>query len=128
MRILLAVKRSDLRIGMEMLLDEQTGLKVIGSIADTAGLLELVKTAQPDLVVLDWDLPGKPLAGMFDKIRDNGPRPAIIVLGGKDTDTEQAALAVGADAYISKGDPPAELLATIRRAYDRHYPSRMVEG
>lgn len=122
MRILLAIKRSDLRIGMEILLDEQTGFKVVGSITDTASLLELVRTAQPDLVVLDGDLLGRPLAGMLDKIRDNIPRPAIIVLG-KCTDTERAVLAVGADALVHKGDPPAELLATIRRAYGRHHPS-----
>ena len=120
MRILLAIERSDLRLGLEMLLDEQPGFTVAGSITDAASLLALVKTAQPDLVVLDWDLPGMPLAEVVGRVQDDAPRPAIIVLG-KEADTKKAALAADADAFVLKGDPPEELLITLRRVYTRQF-------
>ncbi|MEA3440931.1 MAG: response regulator transcription factor [Chloroflexota bacterium] len=116
MRILLGIKRSDLRLGLEMLLDEQPGCTVAGSITDATSLLALVKTARPDLVVLDWDLPGEPLAEVLGSVQAAAPRPAIIVLG-VDASTEQPALAAGADAFVLKGDPPEELLITLRRVH-----------
>jgi len=114
MRILLAIERSDLRLGLEMLLDEQPGFTVAGSINDAASLLALVKTARPDLVVLEWDLPGGLLTDVLDRVQDDALCPAIIILG-VDASTEQPALAAGADAFVLKGDPPEELLIALQR-------------
>ena len=125
MRILLAIKRSDLRLGLEMLLDEQSGFTVAGSITDATSLLALVKTARPDLVVLEWDLPGGPPTEVLGRVQAAAPRPAIVVLG-KEASAEQAALAAGADAFVVKGDPPEELLITLRQVHARHNPSRKV--
>jgi DNA-binding NarL/FixJ family response regulator len=121
MRILLGIERSDLRLGLEMLLDEEPGFTVVGSITDTSSLLALVETAKPDLVMLEWDLPGQSLAEVLGRVQDSAWRPAIIVLG-KDTHIEQAALAAGADAFVLKGDPPKELLITLRRVDALHKP------
>ena len=127
MRILLAIKRSDLRLGMEMLLSEQTGFNVVGSITDTSSLLPLVKTTHPDIVVVEWDLPGGFLSDVLGSIQVTASRPAIIVMD-KDAQTKQPAFAAGADAFVHKGDSPEELLNTIQRAYARNYPSSKIES
>jgi len=126
MRILLAIKRSDLRLGLEMLLSEQAGFTVVGSITDISSLLPLVNTIHPDIVVVEWDLPGGLLGEVLDSVQVTASRPAIIVMD-KDAQTKQPAFAAGADAFVQKGDSPEELLNTIQRVYARNYPSRKIE-
>jgi PAS domain S-box-containing protein len=104
-----------------MLLDEQPGFEVVGSITDATSLLALVKTAHPDLVLLDCDLPGGSHIEVLSRIQVAAPRPAIVALG-KDADTKRAALATGIDAFVLKGDPPEELLNTLRRVHARQVP------
>ena len=115
MDILLASARSDLRFALEVLLREERGVAVVGTATGTEGLLALVETTCPDLVIFDWDLPGRPPAGVLAGARAFDCPPYIIVLG-KDRAIEQPALNAGADAFVLRGDPPAQLLAAVRQA------------
>ena len=73
-----------------------------------------VRKAAPDLVLLDWDLPGQPPANVVAEVASTDPRPRIIVLG-KDAGDRQVALAAGADGSVVKGDPPQQLLLALRQ-------------
>jgi DNA-binding NarL/FixJ family response regulator len=58
MRILLADSQSRVRFALCSLLEEQSGLVVVGEARDCQELLARVEAACPDLVLIDWDLPG----------------------------------------------------------------------
>ena len=118
MRVLLAVAQPDLRLGIELLLDAEPGVTVVGGASETEGALALVATAHPDVMLLDWDLPGRPCSAVLAEARGADPRPAMVVLG-RQARTEEAALAAGADAYVLRGDPPEQLLDAVRRSCDR---------
>lgn len=118
MDILLASARPDLRFALEVLLREQPGVTVTGTATGTEGLLALVGSTSPELVILDWDLPGRPPADVLARVRALDPPPYLIVLG-RSQSNERAALAAGADAFVLRGAPPDELLAAIERARSR---------
>ena len=115
MDIVLASARVDLRFSMEVLLREQPGLVVTGTATGSEGLLALLETTRPILVILDWDLPGRPIEDVLARARAADRRPYVIVLG-RDVPTERIALAAGADDFVLYGDSPQYLLDAIQQA------------
>jgi len=118
MRVLLGTEQPHLRLALELYLSEEPGVAVVGTASETEGLLALIQTTRPDLVLLDWDLPGLPCAQVLGTARSANGQPSFIILG-KEAGTEQPALAASADAFVLKGDMPEQLLAAVRRARAR---------
>jgi DNA-binding NarL/FixJ family response regulator len=58
MRILLAEHHNQVRRALRTLLEEKTGHVLVGEVMDRAALFEQTTLKQPDLVLLDWELPG----------------------------------------------------------------------
>ena len=114
MEIVLASAQLDLRVALEILLREEPGMEVVGTASDAASLRALLQASRPELVLLDWDLPGHPPASLVAEAKGLNPHLHVIVFG-KDPQLKQAALASGADAFFVKGDSPRPLLTAIRR-------------
>ena len=112
MQILLADNRPKVRFGLRVLLERQLGLKIVGEAADAEELLAQMEGGCPDLVLLDWGLPGLAKADLLPALRGACPGLFVIVLSGR-TEARQAALDAGADAFVYKCDPPERLLAAI---------------
>ena len=74
----------------------------------------MIQATNPDLVLLDWDLPGQPLAEVLAQVQSADCTPKIIALS-KDGEDREVAVAAGADAFVIKGDPPRQLLAALRQ-------------
>ena len=89
-----------------------SSVREIGSAVDSTGLLDWVKVACPDLILLDWELPGLPGGALLQLLHDFCPRLQVIALSGR-PEARQAALDAGADAFASKGEPPERLLAVV---------------
>ena len=115
MDVLLASARPDLRFALEVLLREQPGLAVSGTTTGSEGLLALAESTCPGLVIVDWDLPGRPPADVLSVVRALDCRPYLIVLGRNARDRKPA-LAAGAGAFVLRGDPPDHLLAAVQQA------------
>ena len=58
MQVVLAVQQRDLGLALQLYLDAEPGLFVVGTATEAASLRALLRTPSPDLVILDWDLPG----------------------------------------------------------------------
>ena len=115
MDILLATAHTDLRLSLELLLDQEPGVKIVGTASETAGLRALVLTTQPDIVLADWDLPGNGVVGLLADMHDaTQPHPSFIILSSQ-ASAEQEVLAAGAVAFVFKGDSPENLLEAFRR-------------
>ena len=120
MKIVLASAQLDLRLALEILLREEPGTDIVGTASEAASLRGLLQSSRPDLVILDWDLPGyyAPIP-LLAEIKRPRRSPQIIVLGS-DEGNRQEALAAGADAFVLSGDLPGDLLAAIRQSHARH--------
>jgi len=112
MRVLLADNQTKVRSALRLLLEQQPGLSVVGETAEADDLLAQVEATQPDLVLLDWELPDLGGAATLARLRTAQPGLLVIALSGR-PEARQAALDAGADAFVSKGDPPERLLAAV---------------
>jgi DNA-binding NarL/FixJ family response regulator len=113
LRILLADSQPKVRFALRVLLENQTGLEVVGEIDDTGDLLAKTEAVSPDLVLLHWRMNGFVAADVLPELRAVCPGLHVIVLSAR-PEARAAALAAGADAFVSKVDPPERLLAAIR--------------
>jgi DNA-binding NarL/FixJ family response regulator len=114
MNVVLAVRQAHARLALELVLCEEPGLTVVGTASETEGLLALTRTAHPNLVVLEWGLPGRPAGALLADARALASPIHFLVLG-HDPAIRQPALSAGACAFVLIGDPPELLLAALRQ-------------
>lgn len=112
MRILLADDQPKVRQALRLLLEQDGWMTVVAEAAEAESLLPQVEEARPDLVLLDWGLQEAAGADQFSALRRACPNAAVIVLSAQ-PGVEETALAAGADAFVSKADPPELLLEAI---------------
>ncbi len=112
LRILIADDQYDVRSALRLLLEHEGGMRVIGEVAEIRGLIELAPLICPDLVLLDWELPGSG-GSTISLLRSHCPQLQVIVLSGRPEMREQA-LRAGADAFVCKGDSPEKLVTSLR--------------
>jgi DNA-binding NarL/FixJ family response regulator len=112
MRILLADDQPKVRFALRVLLERQEDFEVVGEAGDAENLLCLMETIKPDLVLLGWELPGLTESGSVPALCKLCPDLSVIALSGR-PEARRAALEAGAKAFVSKGDPPEQLLAAI---------------
>lgn len=115
-RILLADDDPAICSALRLLLEQEAGLIVVGEAADASSARQHAATLHPDLLLLDWELPGATGAPPLDSLRTDTPGMQIIALTSR-LEARPAALAAGADAFVSKGDSPDRLLAAIRGVF-----------
>ena len=113
LRILIGDAQSRVRFGLRVLLEEQAGWRVVAEAADTAALLKLVRDGCPDVVLVDWDLPGLPAEQTLAALRRACPTVRVVLMSSND-DLRQRARQSGADLFVYKADPPDRLLHLIR--------------
>lgn len=117
MRVLLATKDQNLRISLQLLVSEEPGLRVVGTASETDGLQALIETTRPDLVIMDWDLPGRDVAKLLAEVRQKS-LPGKFIMLGTDAEYRIAALGSGAHEFVHKAAPPEHLLNAIHRTLD----------
>jgi len=113
MRVLLADNQAQVRWALRTAVGQQSGLTLVGEVSEAESLLHQVQALQPDLILLDEALPGQPLAAMLDALRRSSASPTVVVLGLY-PGSESAALAAGADLFVSKSAQPEQLLCLLR--------------
>jgi DNA-binding NarL/FixJ family response regulator len=112
-RILLADDQERIRYGLRALLRQQPRWKVVGEAENGRDLLALAEVLNPNLVLLDWNLPdmsGKEVMISLRRIFKDLP---VIVLSGQ-IEAKNAALEAGANAFFCKVNPPNYLVHTIQ--------------
>ncbi len=112
MRVLIAEHLSRVRFALRVTLERLSGFKTINEAIDTADLLAQALITPPDLLLLDWELEDMDDGETVRSLHQSCPRLFIIALSGKE-EAREAALQAGADAFVSKADPPETLLAAI---------------
>ena len=111
--VLLADRQPKVRFALRVLLERQPGVVVVGEAVNAEELISQTKSKRPDLILLDWDLPGLSPSGSLSFLRKICPDMSVIALSGH-SEARQGALGAGADAFASKVDPPERLLAKIQ--------------
>lgn len=121
MRVLLADDQVWLRSALRLLLEHEENMEVVGETGNIRTLPLIVSRLRPDLLFLDWQLPGLETYGGLQRfltsMRAIVPHLYIIALTNDDNAT--SSLLLGADAFVNKAEPPERILTVLRRAASR---------
>jgi DNA-binding NarL/FixJ family response regulator len=114
-RILIADDHPNFREGLSALLLSAPDLEVVGEAADGEETISLAAELQPDVILMDLDMPGVGGIEATRQILNTSPHISVLVISmHEDDDLVFAALQAGARGYLLKGAPKAEILRAIR--------------
>lgn len=129
-RIMLVEDHQVVRQGLAALLSTADDLEVVGSVGDGMEAIETFRKVQPDVTLMDLQMPKLGGAETIKRIRAEFPQARFIVLTTFDGDEDiYRALQAGARAYLLKGMPLEELLTTIHAVHSGklHIPAAVAE-
>lgn len=113
-RVLLADDHPLVRAGVRKVLEQQARVAVVGEAGDGDEALKLLAELEPDLLVLDLNMPNRDGFAVLREARDAAPGVRILVLT-MHSSVEYVARAVreGADGYLLKDTAVQDLAAAI---------------
>ncbi len=118
------------RAGLKRILLEQPDIRVIGEADSGERSIELAAERQPDVVLMDINMPGIGGLEATRRLLRRAPRARVIGLSMHVEDPfPRRILAAGASGYLSKNSACEELVSAIRRVCaGEHYVSSTVAG
>jgi two-component system NarL family response regulator len=116
--VLLIEDHQVVRQGLAALLSATEGMEVVGSVGDGMEALDVFRNTQPDVTLIDLQMPKMGGVETIRQLRAEFPQARFIVLTTFDGDEDiYRALQAGARSYLLKGMPLEELLTTIRTVH-----------
>lgn len=116
--VLLADDHELVRSGIKHLLDEQSDIRVIAEAATGEEAIQLVRQREPDVVLMDVNMPGMGGIEATRKLLQSFPKLKIIALTVHTNDPFPVRLLrAGAMGYLTKGSPVGEMIEAIRQVY-----------
>jgi DNA-binding NarL/FixJ family response regulator len=113
--ILLVDDHALFRDGLREILQTQRDMMVVGEAGDSAAAVALAGEKQPDIVLLDVEIPGSDVTTTVGQIRLRSPGSRVIILSMHEgPQLVQGLLAVGIRGYLLKSVRWQELVVTIR--------------
>lgn len=118
-RILIADDHQPFRRGLRAMLNSETDLEVVGETETGQATVAQAEILQPDLVLMDLNMPGFNGLEATRRILHTSPHIRILVLTMADDDKSVfAALRAGARGFLVKGALKADVLRAIRAVYN----------
>lgn len=123
-RIVLVEDNDVFREALELLLGLRSDVEVVASVADGADVVPICRELQPDVVLMDYRLPGLDGVQATAAVREACPEVAVICLTGAAGGHEIDALYdAGAVSCLTKDQEMDEIVAAIHRAVGRLAPA-----
>jgi DNA-binding NarL/FixJ family response regulator len=114
-KILIADDHAHFRAGIRALLLTETDMELIGEASTGSEAVQRAAILQPDVVLMDLNMPELNGIEATRKIVFGSPHIAVLVISMfEDDDSVFTALQAGARGYLLKGAPKAEVLRAIR--------------
>jgi DNA-binding NarL/FixJ family response regulator len=116
-RLVLVEDNQVFREALELLLGLRSDIVVVASVSDGSAAAEVVREHQPDVVLMDYRLPGIDGVQATKAVREASPNVAVVCLTASANLREVDALyEAGAVACLSKDQELDEIVEAIRRA------------
>ena len=116
-RVVLVEDNDVFREGLELVLGMRDDIEVIGSVAHGEDAAQVARELAPDVVLMDYRLPGMDGVQATAAVREACPEAAVVCLTASANLRERDALyAAGAVACLTKDEELDEIVEAIRRA------------
>jgi DNA-binding NarL/FixJ family response regulator len=118
MRVLIADDKVWLRSALRLLLEYEGNFEVVGEAGEASMLPALISHNQPDLLFLDWQLPGLSTNMERRRLTDrlHGSDPKLYIIALTDDSHAQSCLRFGADDFVNRSESPDRIMTTVRHA------------
>ena len=117
-----------MREGITAVVNAQPDMIVAGEAADGREAIHKFRTLQPDIALLDWNLPVVGGEEVLRQVRAETPRARFVVISSlNDESCIRKALALGAQCYLHKDMLRRELLPAIRAVFQgqQYFPKKI---
>lgn len=122
-RIVIYEDNPSLREALCFMLEATEGFRVAGAYEDCTAILEQLKEHQPDVLLMDIDMPHLTGIEAVKLIKPKFPKVNILMLTVFDDDERVfEAIKSGATGYLLKKTPPARILEALREIYEGGAP------
>lgn len=109
---------ADIRLGVSYVLRSSPACRVVGEYGTAEDLLEHVEAADPDVILMDINLPGMSGIQATAVMKGKLPRVEIVILSVmEDEDNVFRAICAGASGYVTKPVLPQHLLDAVEHAF-----------
>ena len=106
------------RSGLKQFFSEQVDLRVCGEAASGREAIDLVRTTEMDVLVMDLSMPGQSGIDALGMIRAKAPDVGILILSGyPEEHYAMNLIRQGASGYLNKDCDPEEIVKAIRTVY-----------
>jgi DNA-binding NarL/FixJ family response regulator len=114
-RILVADDHPIVRDGLIAILSTQPDFRIVGEAATGTATVQQAAALQPDVVLLDLEMPEMDGVEAIRRLRETQPEVRVIVFTAFDTDERiLGAVRAGARGYLLKGAPREEIFQAVR--------------
>ncbi|MGD1070515.1 MAG: response regulator transcription factor [Bryobacteraceae bacterium] len=114
--VLLVDDHSLVRRGFRRMLEDESGIRVVGEASDGHEAVEAVGALQPDVVVMDFALPSMNGAVATRRIRELYPNTEVLILSmHAEPGYVRTCLEAGARGYLLKNAMDLELVSAVRK-------------
>lgn len=108
--MLLADDHRIFRDGLKLLLSQEPGLELVAELGSLHDFRTRVAAARPDLVLLDYHMPGGEVGAEVARLKEQSPAPKVIILtGSRSSAVLTQLIALGADGVLLKDAGAEEL-------------------
>jgi DNA-binding NarL/FixJ family response regulator len=116
-RVVIADDSEPVRWLLRALISLEPDLDLVGEAASGLEAVELAERKEVDVLLVDLSMPEMDGLEAMERLRDSRPRLRVVVYTGHiSAEVERKARTLGAADYITKGTPPEDVVARIRRA------------
>jgi DNA-binding NarL/FixJ family response regulator len=119
-RIVLADDHRLFREGLRRLLELESDMEIVGEAKDGAEAVELIMATDPDIVLLDINMPILDGGQVIKQLKTNGCRihSRFVAITAYDDEEHMASLSsMGINGYVLKSSSTPDLLAALRSVY-----------
>jgi DNA-binding NarL/FixJ family response regulator len=119
LRAVLADDHAVVRAGIRQFLEAAGGIQIVAEVDDGLAAVEAVKAHDPDVVVLDIQMPGMTGIEVTRWVRANARRTGVLILSAFDDDPYiLAVLQAGANGYVLKTADAADIVQAVRAVHE----------
>jgi DNA-binding NarL/FixJ family response regulator len=103
-RLLLAIFTRELKTAFFLALSDESNIQIRATASNTAELLTFNRSLQPNVIVLEWDLPGRPMTEVYPVLTQADSPPAILIIGKPSSEHHIRDMAPDCDLFTDPED------------------------